>query len=111
MNNDQCPNDQLRSALSWALVIRHWSLIPLAAPHSRPFPHARSTSRLFLLLPLPRDVEFRLPAPVLHGAFAFELVPVDLELVLDGELVLPEHALGGEGQLAVLQFHVLEFRF
>src|ERR1700676_2881883 len=65
---------------------------------------------LVLLLPLPLDLELLLLAPELRCAFPFELVPVDRELVLDGDLVIHKHPLGGEGQISVLQFHVLEFR-
>src|SRR5262249_28770802 len=64
---------------------------------------------LVLLLPLPLDVELPLLAPELRGAFPFELVPVDRELVLDGELVIHELPHGGERQSAVLQLQVLEF--
>src|SRR3984893_5736490 len=65
---------------------------------------------LVLLLPLPLDVELLLLAPELRCTFPFELVPGDRELVLDGDLVIHKHPLGGEGQNSFLQFHVLEFR-
>src|SRR6266478_8526107 len=65
---------------------------------------------LVLLLPLPLDVELLLLAPELRCTFPFELVPGDRELVLNGDLVIHKHPLGGEGQISFLQFHVLEFR-
>src|SRR3984893_8813369 len=65
---------------------------------------------LVLLLPLPLDVELLLLAPALRCTCPFELVPGDRELVLDGDLVIHKHPLGGEGQISFLQFHVLEFR-
>src|SRR6266851_27620 len=79
---------------------------------SRPVKNRAPTAQplLVLLLPLPLDVELPLLAPDLRCAFPFELVPVDRELVLDGELVIHKHPLGGEGQISALQFHVLEFR-
>jgi formylglycine-generating enzyme required for sulfatase activity len=66
---------------------------------------------LVLLLPLPLDVELRLLAAVLHRAFPFELVPINRELVLDGELVLSQLADGREAQLSILQFQVLKYPF
>src|SRR6266550_629935 len=65
---------------------------------------------LVLLLPLPLDVELLLLAPELRCTFPFELVSGDRELVLDGDLVIHKHPLGGEGQISGFQFHVLEFR-
>src|SRR5438552_10019618 len=65
---------------------------------------------LGLLLPHPLDVELLLLAPELRCTFPFELVPGDRELVLDGDAVIHKHPHGGEGQVLVLQFHVLEIR-
>src|SRR5262249_49002991 len=59
---------------------------------------------------LPLDGELLRLAPEIRCAFPFELVPVDHELVLDGDLVIHKHPHSGEGQISVLQFHVLEFR-
>src|SRR5947207_681619 len=64
---------------------------------------------LLLLLPLPRDVKLRLLAIALDRAFAFQLVPVDRELVLDRELVIPQRPHGRKSELPILQFHILEF--
>src|SRR2546422_10798749 len=60
----------------------------------------------------PASLQCRTPAfaPSLHCTFPFELVPGDRELVLDVEFVIPKHPLGGEGQICILQFHVLEIR-
>src|SRR5262245_27285743 len=66
-------------------------------------------SLLALLLPLPLDVDLPLLAPDFR-ALPLELVAVDLQLVLDGELVIHELPHGGERQSTVLQFHVLEVR-
>src|SRR4051812_33643802 len=63
-----------------------------------------------LLLPLPLDVELPLLAPDVRRALPLELVPVDLQLVLDGELVIHELPVGGERQFPVLDLHVLELR-
>src|SRR5207342_1649923 len=70
----------------------------------------RTQPLLLLLLPLPLNIKLRLLAIALHGSFPFELVPINRELVINVDRVLPNHPLGGERQLRVLQFHVLEFR-
>ena len=48
------------------------------------------TARLLLivLLPLPLDIQFLLLAPEFRRAFPLELVPVNRQLVLDGDLVI-----------------------
>src|SRR5579859_535803 len=65
---------------------------------------------LLLLLPLRLDVELLLVAPELCRAFPLQLVPVNRQLVLDGDLVIHELAHGGERQSTVLQFQVLDLR-
>src|SRR6516162_3556671 len=65
-------------------------------------------SLLALLLPLPLDVDLLLLAPGFRRAFPLELVPVNRQLVLDGELVIHELPHGGERQSTVLQLEVLE---
>src|SRR5262249_5442478 len=65
---------------------------------------------LVLLLPLALDVELPLLAPDIRRALPFELVPVDHELVLDGDLVIHELPHGGERERTVLQFQILEVR-
>src|SRR5438132_3996524 len=79
---------------------------------SRPVKNRAPTAQplLVLLLPLPLDVELLLLAAELRCTFPFELVSGDRELVVDGDLVIHEHPHGREGQIAALQFHVLEFR-
>src|SRR6266481_8412793 len=67
-------------------------------------------SLLVLFLPLPLDVERPLLAPTFYRTFPFKLVPGYRELVLDVELVIPNHPHGGEGQFSIFQFHVLELR-
>ena len=51
---------------------------------------------LVLLLPLPLDVELLLLAPEFRRAFPLELVPVNRQRVLDGDLVIHELPHGGE---------------
>src|SRR5438445_12282592 len=63
---------------------------------------------LVLLLPLPLDIKFPLLAPYFRRAFPLELVPVNRQLVLDGELVIHELPHGGERQSTVLRLQVLE---
>lgn len=63
---------------------------------------------LILLLPLTFDVELLLIPSELRRAFPLELVPGDRELVVDGNLVIHERPHGGEGQISVLQLHVLK---
>src|SRR2546421_4300439 len=60
---------------------------------------------LVLLLPLPLDVELLLLAPELRCALPFELVCVNRQLVLDGDLVIPELPHGGKRQGVVLQLY------
>src|SRR6476646_7017520 len=73
---------------------------------------AAETARplLVLLLPLPLDVELLLLAPEFRRAFPLELVPVNRQLVLDGDLVVHELPHGGERQRTVLQLQVLDVR-
>src|SRR5690242_17888541 len=61
-----------------------------------------------LLLPLPLDVIFPLLAPEFRRAFPLELVPIDRQRVLDGDLIAHELPHGRECQRAVLQLEVLE---
>src|SRR5438477_11731578 len=63
---------------------------------------------LVLLLPLPLDIKFPLLAPYFRRAFPLELVPVNRQLVLDGELVIHDLPHGGERQSTVLRLQVLE---
>src|SRR3954462_11894095 len=65
---------------------------------------------LILLLPLRLDVPFPLLAPEFRRALPLELIPVDRQLVLDGEAVIHPRQLplGGERQSAVLQLQVFE---
>src|SRR5262245_32198751 len=63
---------------------------------------------LALLLPLPLDVELLLLAPEVRRGFPFELVPVDRQREIEGELVIHELPHGGKRQSAGLQFQVLE---
>src|SRR5436305_2996323 len=79
---------------------------------SRPMKNRAATAQplLVLLLPLPLDVELLLLAPEFRRALPLELVPVDRQLVVDGDLVIHELPHGGERQGTVLQFHVLDRR-
>src|SRR5439155_560350 len=61
-------------------------------------------------LPLPFDVELMLLAPEFCRAFPLELVPIERQLVLDGDLVIHELPHGGKSQSIVLQLQVLEVR-
>src|SRR4051794_35890307 len=63
---------------------------------------------LVLLLALALDVELPRFAPEIRLALPLELVPVDRQGVVDGDLVLHELPHGGERQLPVLEFRVLE---
>src|SRR5262249_5368410 len=63
-----------------------------------------------LLLPPSLDIEIPFLAPDIQCALTFERVPVDHELVLDMELVIPHHTLSRERQFPFLQFQVLEIR-
>src|SRR3954453_17313744 len=65
---------------------------------------------LVLLLPLRRDIELPLLASGLHRPLPVELFPLDRRFVFPGEFVIHYHPRGGEGQIAVLHFHVLEIR-
>src|SRR5947208_11352526 len=80
---------------------------------SRMRPLGRTTqswrfSLLVLLLPLPLDIKFPLLAPYFRRAFPLELVPVNRQLVLDGDLVIHELPHGGERQSTVHRLQVLE---
>src|SRR6516225_3741345 len=68
----------------------------------------RLFSLLALLLTLPLDVELLLFAPEVRRGFPFELVPVDRQREIEGELLIHELPHGGKRQCAGLQFHVLE---
>src|SRR6516164_4918 len=57
-------------------------------------------SLLALLLPLPFDVELLLLASEIRRGFAFELVPVDRQREIEGELVTHELPHGGIRQSA-----------
>src|SRR5437773_2388600 len=61
-----------------------------------PFDGRPLFSLLVFLLPLPADVEFLLLAPEFRRAFPRELVPVERQRVLDGDLVTHELPYGGE---------------
>src|SRR5438105_14127004 len=65
---------------------------------------------LVFLLPLPLDVELLLLAAELRRAFSLELVPVNRQRVLDGDLVIHELPHGGERERTVLQLQILEAR-
>src|SRR5947208_509606 len=60
---------------------------------------------LILLLPLRLDIPFPLLAPEFRRALPLELIPVNRQLVLDGDGVIHPHQLplGGECQGIVLQ--------
>jgi hypothetical protein len=45
-------------------------------------------------------------APEFRRALPLELIPVNLQLVLDGEFVIPDLPLDGERQITVLQLQV-----
>src|SRR5258708_23009485 len=79
---------------------------------SRPVKNRAPTAQplLVLLLPLPLDVELLLLAPEFRRAFPLEFVPVNRQLVLDGDLVIHELPHGGEGERTVLQLQILEAR-
>src|SRR5258708_13991883 len=79
---------------------------------SRPVKNRAPTAQplLVLLLPLPLDVELLLLASEFRRAFPLELVPVNRQLVLDGDLVTHELSHGGERQCTVLQLQILEAR-
>src|SRR6476620_5105126 len=68
------------------------------------------SARLLLvpLLALSLDVELLLLAPEIRLSLPLELVPVDLQGVVDGDRVALELPHGGERQLPVLEFRVLE---
>src|SRR5262245_44307658 len=72
------------------------------------------TARLLLivLLPLAFDIPFPLLASEFRRALPLELIPVNLQLVLDGDAVIHPRqlSLGGECQRTVLQLQVLELR-
>src|SRR5260370_29694970 len=72
------------------------------------------TARLLLivLLPLALDIPFPLLAAEFRRALPLELIPVNRQLVLDGDAVIHPRQLplGGECQRTVLQLHVLELR-
>src|SRR5687768_7392551 len=57
------------------------------------------------LLPLTLDVERPGLAPDVGLPLTLELLPLDLQFELDGELVILYLPLGGERQLPVLEFH------
>src|SRR6476469_9972299 len=61
-----------------------------------------------LLLPLPRDVELPLLTPDVHRPLPLDRVPLDRQLVLDGELHVLQLPVHGEGQHPVLHLRVLE---
>ena len=77
----------------------------------RPRRHGSSMSRhLSFFSRFPSMSNDRVSPPKSASAFPLKLVPLDLQLVLDGELVIHQLPLGGEGQLPVLDLHVLELR-
>src|SRR5271167_4864349 len=76
-------------------------------PPSAPAPNQCRQPSL-VLLTLRFDVELLLPAPEFRCALPFEGVPVNRQLVLDGDLITHELPHGRERQLPVLQRHVLE---
>src|SRR5262249_33086354 len=63
-----------------------------------PFDSRPLFSLLVLLLPLPVDIIFLLLAPEFRRAFPLQLVPVNRQRVLDGDLVLHQLPHGGERQ-------------
>src|SRR5438477_2989841 len=85
--------------------VRCSSLFGLLGPRfdSRPL-----FSLLVLLLPLPLDVELPLLAPEFRRAFPLELVPVNRQFVVYGDLTVHDLPHGGERQRTVLQLEVLE---
>src|SRR5207245_10908450 len=78
------------------------------------FPNACDSRPLFsllvFLLPLPVDIPFLLLASEFRRAFPLELVPVNRQLVLDGDLVVHKLPFGGERERIVLQLQILEAR-
>src|SRR6478672_10280581 len=62
---------------------------------------------LFLLLPLPFDVELLLLAVELRRSFTFDLVAIDCQGVLNGNRTTHHLSLGTERQLAVFELQVL----
>src|SRR5262245_2220618 len=80
-------------------------------PAAAPRPKFGTAQRLLILLvPPPLDVELTLLAPEVRRTFPLELVPVNRQLVVDGDLVIHELPHGGERQSTVLQLQVLEVR-
>src|SRR5262249_57136202 len=73
-------------------------------------PAPRGTARPLLLLPLPLDVELPLLAPDLRRGLPLELVPLDRQLVLDGDLHPHHLPIDGERQHPTLERRVLERR-
>src|SRR4051794_25825119 len=67
---------------------------------------------LIVLLPLALDIPFPLLASEFRRALPLELIPVNRQLVLDGDAVIHPRQLphGGECQRTVLQLQVLELR-
>src|SRR5207253_2564385 len=65
---------------------------------------------LVLFLPLALEVELPLLPPNVDLSLPLELVPLDLQRVLDGELHVVHLPLGGERHLPALELHVLELR-
>src|SRR5207302_656262 len=61
-----------------------------------------------LLVLLPLNVELLLPAPELRRSLPVKRVPVDRQGVVDGDRVTHELSLGGERQLPVFEFRVLD---
>src|SRR5262245_54057686 len=68
--------------------------------------------RLIVLLPLALDIPFPLLASEFRRALPLELIPVNRQLVLDGDAVIHPRQLPhrGECQRTVLQLQVLELR-
>src|SRR5260370_33407226 len=67
---------------------------------------------LIVLLPLALDIPFPLLASEFRRALPLELIPVNRQLVLDGDAVIHPRQLplGGACQRTVLQLHALELR-
>jgi hypothetical protein len=79
---------RVRGSERWAVL--HKSLgTRLVQPPSEP--SRLRDHYLILLLPLPRDIPFLLLAPELRRALPLELVPVNRQLVLDGDRVIHPH--------------------
>src|SRR5579884_1375349 len=91
-------------------MARFQRAIPRATTRKRvcAFPSRSGQRLLILLIPLRLDIPFPLLAPEFRRAFPLELVSVNRQLVVNGDLIVHDLPHGGERQRTVLQLEVLE---